>query len=104
MRDKSATLRRRGKWLKRRVARCRQRACLRSCDERSVCRWAARGVAITGKMPVPDSQPLRIHQPDQRREGGGAEVEFAAVDFVERVLGRVMAVEVALRAGRADGF
>src|ERR1035437_3316222 len=52
--------------------------------------------------PVGDrrySQPLRVHEPDERRECGGAELKFARVHLVERVFGRVVDVEVALRVG-----
>lgn len=45
-------------------------------------------------------QPLSVDEPDERGEGGGAEVEVASVHLVEVVGSGVVDVEIALRVGR----
>jgi hypothetical protein len=42
------------------------------------------------------SQPVFVHKVDQRGQGGGAEFEFARVHLVDRILDRVVDVEIAL--------
>jgi hypothetical protein len=42
-------------------------------------------------------QALRVDQPDERCEGGGAELEFARIHFIDTVDRSVMIIKIPLR-------